>query len=284
MRGMDANVKYHAEAVKTAKMSIREIVVDLRLDQGVMKFTPVSFVLPEGKLSSNIRVDGSKDVPEVEIDSRLTQVELSQFKTKDGQEPIDGTMAGRAILHGRGKSLHEIGSTAAGTLSVVIPHGDIRSAFAELLGIDAARGLGLLLTKSQDKTAIRCGVADFKAQGGVFAVQEIVIDTDKVLITGKGEIDLGPEDLDLTLNGQPKKPRLFRIKSPIQLSGTLLKPKVGINAGNTPGQIALATVLGVVATPLASALAFIDPGLAKDADCSALLEEAHRSTNARSMT
>jgi hypothetical protein len=110
----------------------------------------------------------------------------------------------------------------------------------------------------------------------VFAVQEIVIDTDKVLITGKGEIDLGPEDLDLTLNGQPKKPRLFRIKSPIQLSGTLLHPKVGVNAGNTPGQVALATVLGVLATPLASALAFIDPGLAKDADCSQLLAEAHR--------
>ena len=284
VRGMDANLKYRAEAVKTDKMSIREIVVDMHLDQGVMKFSPVSFVLPEGKLSSSIRVDGSKDVPEVEIDSRLSQVQLSQFKTKDGQTPIDGTMAGRAILHGRGKSLHEIGSTAAGNLSIVIPRGDVRSAFAELLGIDAARGLGLLLTKNQDRTGIRCGVADFKAQGGVFAVQEIVIDTDKVLITGKGEIDLGPEDLDLTLNGQPKQPRLFRIKSPIRLSGTLLKPKVGINAGNTPGQIALATVLGVVATPLASALAFIDPGLAKDADCSALLEEAHRSTNARSIT
>ena len=284
VRAMDANVKYRAESVKTDKMSIREILVDMHLDQGIMKFSPVSFILLEGKLSSNIRVDGSRDVPEVGIDSRLTQVQLSQFKTKDGQEPLDGTLSGRAILQGRGKSLHEIGSTAAGNLSLVIPHGDIRSAFAELLGIDAARGLGLLLSKNQDKSPIRCGVADFKAQGGVFAVQEIVIDTDKVLITGKGEIDLGPEDLDLTLNGQPKQPRLFRIKSPIQLSGTLLKPKVGINAGNTPGQVALATVLGVVATPLASALAFIDPGLAKDADCSALLEEAHRSTNARSIT
>src|SRR5581483_629997 len=185
-------------------------------------------------------------------------------------------LVGRAILHGRGKSLHEIGSTAAGTLSIVIPHGDIRSAFAELLGIDAARGLGLLLTGNQDKTAIRCGVADFKAAGGVFAAQDIVIDTDKVLILGKGEVDLGPELLDLTLNGQPKKFRFFRIKSPIQLSGTLSKPKVGVKAGNTPGQVAIATVLGVLATPLASVLAFIDPGLAKDADCSALLAEARR--------
>jgi hypothetical protein len=185
-------------------------------------------------------------------------------------------MVGRAILHGRGKSLHEVGATAEGTLSVVVPHGDIRKAFAELMGINAANGLGLLLTGNQDKTGIRCGVANFKAEGGVFAAQDIVIDTEKVLITGKGEIDLGSEDLDLTLNGQPKKFRFFRIKSPIEVGGTLSKPKVGLKPGNTPGQAALATALGVLATPLASVLAFIDPGLAKDADCGALLAEAER--------
>jgi uncharacterized protein involved in outer membrane biogenesis len=276
IRGMDANVKYRAEAVKTEKMSIKEISLVLRLDNGVMTFTPVAFTLPQGTLTSNIRVDGSKDIPEIAIDSRLTAVRLSQFKMRDGQEPLDGTMVGRAILHGRGKSLHEVGSTAEGTLSVVVPHGDIRNAFAELMGINAANGLGLLLTKNQEKTGIRCGVANFKAEGGVFAAQDIVIDTDKVLITGKGQVDLGTEDLDLTLNGQPKKFRFFRIKSPIDLGGTLSKPKVGLKPGNTPGQVALATALGVLATPLASVLAFVDPGLAKDADCGALLAEAQR--------
>ena len=167
-----------------------------------------------------------------------------------------------------------MGSTAEGTLSIAVPHGDIRNAFAELMGINAANGLGLLLTKNQEKTGIRCGVANFKAEGGVFAAQDIVFDTDKVLITGKGEIDLGTENLDLTLNGQPKKFRFFRIKSSIALDGTLSKPKVGLTPGNTPGQVALATALGVLATPLASVLAFIDPGLAKDADCSSLLAEA----------
>jgi AsmA family protein len=276
IRGMDANVRYHAEAVKTQKMSIREIALTLKLDRGVMTFTPVSFVLPQGKLTSNIKMDASKDVPDVDIDARVTQVELSQFKTKDGQAPLDGTLVVRAILHGRGKSLHEIGSTTQGTLSAVVPHGDIRSAFAELMGINAARGLGLLLTGNQDKTRIRCGVANFKAEGGVLAAQDIVIDTDKVLILGRGEVDLGPEILDLTLTGQPKKFRFFRIKSPIELKGTLEKPKVGLKPGNTPGEVALATALGVLATPLASVLAFIDPGLAKDADCSALIAEAVR--------
>ena len=276
IRGMDANVHYRAQSVRTQKMSIREIALALRLEHGVLSFTPVSFVLPEGKVTSDIRVDGSKDVPEVDIDTRVTQVRLSQFKTKSGDEPIDGTLVARAKLHGRGKSLHEVGSTAQGILTAVIPHGDVRSAFPEFLGIDAARGLGLLLSGSQDKTGIRCGVANFKAEGGVFAAQDIVFDTDKVLILGRGEIDMGSEVLDLTLTGQPKKLRFFRIKSPIEITGTLEHPKVGLKPGNTPGQVALATALGVLATPLAAVVAFIDPGLARNADCSSLIAEAER--------
>jgi uncharacterized protein involved in outer membrane biogenesis len=279
VRSMDANVRYRAEAVKAEKLSIREIALSLKLDHGVMTFDPLSFQLPQGKLVSNIRIDGSKDVPVIDIDSRITGVELAQFHAKDATEaqaPLVGTMVGRAILQGRGKSVHEFAATAQGTVTLVVPHGEIREALAELTGINVDRGLGLLLTKSQEKANIRCGVANFKAQGGVFAAQDIVIDTDNVLITGKGEIDLGPEIVDLTLNGQPKKPRLFRIKAQIALDGTLSKPKVGLKPGNTPGQAAVAAALGVVATPLAAALAFIDPGLAKDANCGALLAEAQR--------
>ncbi|MDB6090650.1 MAG: AsmA family protein [Gammaproteobacteria bacterium] len=279
IRGMDANVKYRAESVKTQKLSIREIALSLKLDHGVMTFEPLAFQLPQGKLVSNIRVDGTKDVPAVKIDTHITSVRLSELHGKDtppAQAPLDGIMVGRAILHGRGKSVHEVGATADGTVSVVVPHGEIREALAELTGINAARGLGLLLSKNQDKANIRCGVDDFKAAGGVFAAQENVIDTDNVLITGKGEIDLGQEIIDITLNGQPKKPRLFRIKALVALEGTLSKPKVGVKPGSTPAQAAAATALGVLATPLAAALAFIDPGLAKDADCGSLLAEAQR--------
>ena len=48
--------------------------------------------------------------------------------------------------------------------------------------------------------------------------RSLVFDTQDVLITGKGNIDLGTEQLDLTLNGQPKKLRLVRVRSPIEIA------------------------------------------------------------------
>ena len=54
IRGMDATVKYRAAAVKTGKLSISQITLDLSLQRGVMRFAPLSLVLPQGKLTSNI--------------------------------------------------------------------------------------------------------------------------------------------------------------------------------------------------------------------------------------
>ncbi len=44
--------------------------------------------------------------------------------------------------------------------------------------------------------------------------------------------------------------------------------------GHAMAQTAEAVALGIVLTPLASVPAFVDPGLAKDADCAALLAAA----------
>ncbi len=91
------------------------------------------------------------------------------------------------------------------------------------------------------------------------------------MITGSGHLDLKTEALDLALRGQPKEVRLFRLRSPIKVRGTLLHPQIGVDAGKAIGQAGAAAALGVLLTPLAAILAFVDGGLAKDANCAALL-------------
>ncbi len=62
-----------------------------------------------------------------------------------------------------------------------------------------------------------------------------------------------------------------RLRTPIEIGGHLRKPSIGVNAGKTLKQGAIAAALGTVLTPLAAVVAFVDPGLAKDENCSALL-------------
>jgi uncharacterized protein involved in outer membrane biogenesis len=218
-------------------------------------------------------------VPVTQLDLRLSDVELAQLKGKapDASAPLAGDLQARLLAQGRGDSVHDFAADASGRVTVVLPHGEVREAFAELAGIDAVRGLGLLLTGKDQRTDIRCGVAQFAIDDGTMHVQNLVFDTQNVLITGLGEVRLGPEELALSIKGEPKKLRFGRLRTPIKVGGHLLKPSVGVSATDTLKQGAIAVAVGTLITPLAAVIAFVDPGLAKDANCSALLAQADAS-------
>jgi uncharacterized protein involved in outer membrane biogenesis len=269
VRGMDADVTYRAKAVTMPKVPMKELDLHVLLDDGVLTMNPLSFVLNQGRFAGTVRIDARSDVPVSDIDMRIEGIDLGQFKPVSMQQPpIEGAMSGRFKLHGAGSSVHKFAADSDGSVSVVIPHGQIRDVIAELTGINVLRGLGLLLAKDRSQTEIRCGVMAFKDHDGTLDAASVYMDTSNVLITGRGQIDLADERLDLTLKGDPKKTRLLRLRSPISLGGSLLHPVVGVKADRLAEQAGVAAALGALLTPLAAAIAFIDPGLAKDKDCS----------------
>ena len=276
VRGMEADVTYQADSVVAPKLPMKQVNFHLQLHDGLLRMDPLAFVLDAGEFSGRLAIDARKDVPETTIDMAIDHVDLAQFKSASAkQPPLDGLLVGRLDIHGFGTSVHKLASTADGSLSVAVPEGQMNSALAELTGINVVRGLGLLLSQKENDTQIRCGIVEFQAQQGMLDSKSVFIDTTNVLITGRGNIDLGDERLDLTLQGDPKKVRLLRLRSPITLHGTLLHPAVGVKADKLLAQAGVAIALGTLLTPAAAALALIDPGLAKNKDCSAVLAQAH---------
>jgi hypothetical protein len=275
LRKMDADVDFRADSVQTEKVPIKNVDFKLKLDHGELTIDPVNFQLPEGKLTGRIHLSTGGKIPQTSLDIRLSDIRLDQFKPKNSNAaPLEGIMQGRLQIDGSGNSIHAVAADANGTISAVLPHGEMREAFAELAGIDVVRGLGLLFTKKEQTVPIRCGIIEFKLKEGDAEAEQLVFDTENVIVTGEGRITLNDEKLDLNLKGEPKKPRFDRLRAPINVRGTLRHPSVTLSTPALAKQGAVAAVLGVVATPAAAVLAFIDPGLAKNADCAGLTNEA----------
>lgn len=275
LRAMDAAVDFRADSVQTLKVPFQNVSFKLKLDHGLLTIDPIDFEMPAGKLAGQIRLNTSDGAPDANLDIRLSGIQLSQFKSSKSSAPppLEGLMEGRVRLEGHGNSVHAIAADANGTISAVVPRGQMRAAFAELAGIDMVRGLGLLLGKKDETISIRCGIVAFELKDGNAQAQRLVFDTTNVLVTGDGHITLDDEKLDLNLKGQPKKFRFDRLRSPINIRGTLRHPSVSLSTPAIIKQGAVAAGLAVIGTPIAAALAFIDPGLAKDADCSGLTEQ-----------
>ena len=283
IRRDDSVVKFHAQNLAVGRMMLHAVAAQATIDHGVLVVTPLTANLPDGKVSGRIRFDATHAIPAADLDLRVTDLRLGQFNRKGSTEPpLDGLLQAHLALKGNGMSMHQLAASANGTVTAVLPHGAIRASFAELTGIDVTRALGLVVRKDQKETPVRCGVASFQVHEGIVTAQTVVVDTDPILITGTGAIHLDSEALDLAIRGRPKSWRLVRLRTPVMIRGTLKHPSIGIEAGKSITQAGEAVALGILLTPLAAVLAFVDPGLAKDADCAALLAEA-KSEGARAV-
>jgi hypothetical protein len=208
-----------------------------------------------GEAQGRGKLDVNQDPALADVDLKLTGLELAQMRHKEGNTtpgtppPIEGTLRARIRVSGRGNSIHEVAATSNGSVTAVVPHGTVRDSLAELAGMDL-RALGLLMSKDKHDTALRCAIAIFKDHDGTLTAQAFVADTEPVLLTGSGQIQLDTETLDLALRGEPKSLRLFHWRSPILIKGTLLHPSIDVQAHK---------------------LEIVDTGKAKDADCDALM-------------
>ncbi|HEY2070036.1 MAG TPA: AsmA family protein [Rhizomicrobium sp.] len=273
VRQMDARIHYVADRIDSQDIPLRRLSLKLSLDHGVMVIDPLSLSLVKGRIDGSVKLDATKDVPFTTLDLRLRDLSLEQFVS--GKPPaLQGTLEARAKLAGPGNSVHKLASNANGTVTVVVPHGQMREAFAELMGINLLNGGWELLTHDKSPTDLRCMVASFNAHDGVLTAQRMTVDTDVVAANGTGRVNLRDETMDLKVTGQPKKFRIGRIKAPIEVTGSLQAPHVGVDAGKALPQAGLGVILGAVVAPLAAILPFVDGGLAKDANCTALVSEA----------
>ena len=278
LRSMDADVTYAARNVRAPNLPLETVSLTAKLDKGVLTLDPIAFKFPSGDLRGNASIDARKNVPVSRVDLRVRNIRLEQFiPAVDGARPLSGTMLGRARLTGAGDSVHKAAAAADGAVTVVIPRGQIRQAFAELMGIDATKGLFMLLAKDQSPTEIRCALADFQVTNGAMVARNIVFDTGVVIVNGSGTVNLDDESMDLVFKGKPKKFRAVRLAAPITVGGRLAEPKFGIQPGGAVAQAGIGVALGALLTPLAAILPFVDPGLAKDANCGSLFAQARQS-------
>ncbi|MFC4312433.1 AsmA family protein [Steroidobacter flavus] len=276
VRAMDADVRFEARTIDAGSVPMQKVAFHVKLDDGVLALAPFELELPQGQLSGTARIDARGKIPQTKLDLRAKDVQLDQLKGKkpDAQPPLTGVLQGRAVIEGQGDSVHDLMADADGRVSFILPSGQVNAAFAELTGINVARGLGLLLKGDDEKAPIRCGVAQFEVKDGRMRADNVVFDTKDVRIQGRGEIRLGPEELDLSIKGEPKKLRIARLRTPVEVHGHLRDPSIGVDVGKVATQGAVATAIGAVLTPIAAIVAFVDPGLAKNENCAALLDSA----------
>lgn len=275
LRARDGKVRVRADTLVVGPLTLSKADATFTLADRVVTGDPLTARAGDGTGRARVVFDAREERPHATVRLESDGLDVGKLLPgKSGEPPVSGALRGSLDLEGRGRSFDELFAGASGRLHLALNDGEMRSSLARLMELDL-RALGLDFGKKRDRVGIRCAVVDAEAKRGAARLSRIVIDAEPVVISGDGTLSLDSEELDVLLKPSAKNAGL-RLKSPLEVTGTLLQPRPKLRAGALGKQGAVAVALGALVAPIAAAAVLIDPGKGKDQDCATLTVEPSR--------
>jgi uncharacterized protein involved in outer membrane biogenesis len=273
LTGFNADVHYTADHVRTGNVPIDHLVLNLDLDDRELKLTPIALDLIGGRVTADIDLDAQRDPVVTAYDVRMTQVPigklLTSFKVEDNG--TSANVGGRIQLSGTGNSVRQSLASSNGRIAIVVSNGTLWIRNIELAKLDVQNFVVALLGKDLKKPRdIRCGVAAFTVRDGVAAADPVIFDTGRAVYSMKGQFSFKDESLGLALRGKSKELSLFSGQSPIGVGGYFAAPTVNPVSKELIARAGASVLLGIVGTPVAAILPFVNLGTAKNSNCAAI--------------
>jgi uncharacterized protein involved in outer membrane biogenesis len=278
MQRFDASLDWRIGVVRSRNVPISDIHMVVALDHGRLAVSPLTFSMARGDIASDLVFDTRQRPSADSFDIRLSPTPMGRLLSGYGvlESGTTGIVKGRIRLDGRGDTMHASLASASGRIAMIIPQGSLWARNVQLSELD----IGTFITKMfagklKEPVQINCGLIAFTVRDGVAAADPILIDTQKNLILGRGGFSFRTEDVDLVIRAHGKRFSLFSAQSPVRLGGNFAKPGLDVISPQLLARAGVGAGLGIVATPIAAVLAFVDIGNAKAAACGPVLAGAN---------
>ena len=89
--------------------------------------------------------------------------------------------------------------------------------------------------KDKKPSEINCVLGRWAMKEGLLSSDIFLIDTTKIRICGKGQVDFKKELIDLKMAPAPKKPEYFSLATPIEVKGKIADFNIGVAPGGLIG-------------------------------------------------
>jgi len=277
LHAANAEVHFKGKRIITKKLPIDNMTTYMSLKDGHLELNPLNFGISQGNIHAIIDLDANTSPIQTSADIVLQNIQLEALLRDFNFEKANaGRIDGHAKLNGEGNSVAKMLGSSNGQLAFMMRGGSINKLTVRLANLDVANALAAL-TGGDKNVDIRCMVTDLEAKQGNMVVKTMVLDNEKSVISGKGNIDFKNEAINLRLDSDPKDTSLISLRGPIDVTGTFKQPNAKPDMKNVSGRVAVSAALGAIAGPLAF-IPLIEVGHEKNTDCEGLMQKARAHT------
>jgi uncharacterized protein involved in outer membrane biogenesis len=272
---IDTDIRFSGRRiVRNRRLPVSNLATRIRLHEGVLSLAPLEFGVAGGRVTSSIRLNGTRTPVQGRLQLSARHLKLAQlFPALLSAQAQAGEINAEAALTGYGNSVDALLGSSGGEVRAIVNHGALSRALLEKMGMNLG---AMLATELFGDEAVRmdCALADFKVEQGVMRSRVFVVDTEAALLHVEGDIDLGKERLDLTLYPESRGLRLISLQSPLHLTGSFGKPMVEVDRESLALKAGSALALGALAPVAAALIPLIGVGSDDKSECAGLVERA----------
>jgi len=245
LRRIDANIEVSAKQVLSGTDRLADGHLRVQLDGGRLTLDPVELRLPGGALRLALSYDLKDSQVDFAMRANIDRFDYGVIARRRGQaDGVRGLFSLDLALEGTAPSLDTIMRNANGRLDFAVWPTELVSGVFDFWSVNLLLKLLPLMAPGAN-AQVNCIVGRFDLRNGVVFDDRILIDTSAVRIRGAGRANLASESLEFVFRPRAKGLALFKLQTPLRVSGTLNDPRLGFERRDT-----VESVLRLIASPV----------------------------------
>ena len=282
-KAMDMDITFKGkQIIRPESLPLNDLSTHAILNDAQLRLEPLTFGVAQGKIESQVRIDGRRAPLQGVVTGKVEGLQLSAlFPKVELMKKSLGRVDGALALQSTGNSPAALLGRGTGELRLYVRDGRLSKQLLDLAALNLGSVIVAKLFGENKEVQLRCAVADFTVQDGLARTRVVKMSTEDAVVEATGTVNLGTEELDLRIKPESLDWKFFSLRSPLYVRGTFGDPQVGVETGPLLARAA-AAVVAAAAAPVALALVPITvPAAADDTHCKPLLDLAQAPARAR---
>jgi AsmA protein len=236
LEGFKAEVDLGVERLKTSTAELKDLAVTGTVSDGDLELES-KFAGPHGGgFENQLTLTTSGDDADLKITAKARDLKVGLLSGPDIPKDLIPATGLDIDISGSGSTPRALASSADGRFVVTQGAGRVKNDLIETLSGDVIAQLFSALNPFAEKEEFsnwECTVFGIDFESGLGEISGFLLQSEKLMVVGGGEIDLNTEKLTIEFNTKPRSgvgvsADMF-VTPFVGLSGTLASPTVGLN-------------------------------------------------------
>ncbi|MFH5926857.1 AsmA family protein [Roseomonas xinghualingensis] len=276
LEAANVDLKYRADSIIGRNVPFDNMRAEMEAKDGAVTLRPLALGVGNGQIEGNIALTPREGGQlHAQADVRFQRLDVSRLMQATNAFEGAGRINGRGRIEGTGKSFADIVGSGSGEITLGMSGGNLSALLVDISGLRLGNAI-LSALGVPGRTTVQCFVANLPLQRGVLNLRTVLLDTEDVIISGSGTVNLAREQLNIRLRSESKSFTIGALPTSILVDGSFRNPDVGPEMGELAARGGLVGGLAALVAPVAGLLPTIQFGTGEDNRCEQMVRRGQR--------